>query len=340
MAALAATFALVGAAEFRADHSLDEFPRLAGETDDAPRLQRAVDATPSGVLGIGPGVYEIAQMISVTNLCSLEMNKSAILRAVAEMPFVLRVNNGPLLGNWDALPMVSYRRQDYGMFVTGGRIDGNGLASCMALDGFRHYTLRDVTFLNGKTYGLAVDDEDGTGYELVAENLYFKCFLSGLAGNTALYLHGGDCHITDCISVDYTVGFRVARGAANRLTRCHVWGGPIRESLENSVCFKVTGASAILRDCYADTGKTGFYIDAKNTRLLGCTYYNNKDFDLDDITVIRHVSGRLLVADGLVEKTVSHMTVYNGCGNVKWRDMMYTGFGSGDDTPGAIDIGD
>ena len=26
------------------DHSITEFPRLAGETDDAPRFQRAVDA--------------------------------------------------------------------------------------------------------------------------------------------------------------------------------------------------------------------------------------------------------------------------------------------------------
>ena len=279
-------------------------------------------------------------MVSVTNLCSLEMDKSAVLRAVAEIPFVLRVNGEQLLGDWEALPHDSVRRQDYGMFVTGGRIDGRGLASCMALDGFRHYTLRDVTFLNGKAFGLAVDDEDGTGYELIAENLYFKCFLSGLAGNTALFLNGGDCHVTDCISVDYTVGFHLARGGANRLTRCHVWGGPIRESLDNSVCFKITSRQSILRDCYADTGKTGFEIDAKYTRLLGCSYISNTSFGLDGITVIRHLSGRLLVADGSIVKSAEHFTVYDGCGTVKWRDMMYSGFSSGDDTPGVIDFGD
>ena len=47
-----------GAVPDAADTSLTDFPRLAGETDDAPRLQRAVDASPSGVLSIGPGVYE------------------------------------------------------------------------------------------------------------------------------------------------------------------------------------------------------------------------------------------------------------------------------------------
>ena len=348
MAALAAAFALVGAAECRADHTLEEFPRLEGETDDAARIQRAVDACPSGVLSIGSGVYEIARMVNVTNLCSIELNKSAILRAVAEMPFVLRVNNEPVLGNWNALPLRADRRQDYGMFVTGGRIDGNGLASCMMLDGFQHYTLRDVSFLNGRKYGLAVDAEEGTGYELVAENLYFKCFLPGLAGNTAFFLNGGDCHVTDCISVDYTVGFHLARGGSNRLTRCHVWGGPIPpprkgepcEMLKDSVCFKVASASCILRDCYADTGKIGFEIDAYDTRLLGCSYFNNRVFHLDDITVIRHLSGRLLVADGAVVKTAPHLKVYEGCGLVKWHNMMYSGFGPDDDTPGAADFGE
>ena len=32
------------------DHSITEFPRLAGETDDAPRFQRAVDACRGGGL--------------------------------------------------------------------------------------------------------------------------------------------------------------------------------------------------------------------------------------------------------------------------------------------------
>lgn len=345
-AALAASVSLLGEPLRNTDHSLDEFPRLEGERDDAPRIQRAVDASPSGVLRIGPGIYNIASMVNVTNLCSIEMNKSAVLRAVAEMPYVLRVDNAPLFGDWNALPGRSYRRQDYGMFVTGGRIDGNGLASCMMLDGFQHYTLRDVSFFNGKKYGLAVDAEEGTGYELIADNLYFKCFLSGLAGNTAFFLNGGDCHVTDCIVVDYTIGFHLPKGGSNRLTRCHVWGGTVPppregepcEMLKDSVCFKIGGASAILRDCYADTGKVGFEIEAWDTRLLGCSYFNNKMFGLDDIVVFKHIRGRLLVADGSIIKTADHLKVYEGCGLVKWRDMLYANFAPGDDTPGAVEF--
>ena len=344
-APIALVFPIFTATAQMADHSLAEFPRLPGETDDAPRIQRAVDATPSGVLEIGKGLYEIAKTVSVTNLCSLRMHKSAHLRAVAQMDYVLRVNTAPI---FDSLEWLGDRRQDYNMFVTGGKIDGNGLASCMMLDGFNHYTLRDTTFCNGKRYGLAVDAEEGTGYELIAENLYFKCVMPGLAGNTAFFLNGGDCHITDCVSVDYTIGFHLATGGSNRLTRCHAWGGQIPppregepcEMLKDSICFKIGGTSAILRDCYADTGETGYEVIGLETRLIGCSYFSNKMFGLDNMTIVRHLSGRLLVDAGAFIKCAPHCKVYEGCGLVKWQNMMYANFGPDDYCPGAIEVGD
>ena len=324
-----------------ADHALDEFPRLDGECDDTARLQRAVDATPSGVLRIPAGVYLVSSTVMVTNLCSLEMNKSAILRAVKEIPFVLHVDISIMR---ESLPPRDDRRRDYGLFLSGGRIDGNGLASCMALDGFHHFTMRDAAFLNGRRYGLLVNGKDLSCNELVADNLYFACFLRGLAGNTAVCVCGGDSHYTDCIAVDYTIGFHLKKGGSNRLTRCHVWGGHVpppregepREMLKGSINYKVESSAAILRDCYADTGEVGFEIAAWDTRLLGCSYYSNKRFGLDDITIIRHKFGRLLVSDALFVKSAPHVKVYEGCGKVAWRDIIYSGFGPGDDCPGAL----
>ena len=323
------------------DRSLDEFPACADEPDDTARLQRAIDATPSGVLYIPRGVYRISSTVSVTNRCSLDMHKSAVLLAVKEMPFVLRVH-----GSYRrALPAARPEwREDYNLFVTGGKIDGDGLASCMSLDGFAHYTLRDTTFMNGRLYGLRVCGEAG-GYELIAFNLYFKCVKRGLAGNAAVYSTGGDSHYTDCVAVDYTIGFRMGRGGSNRLTRCHIWGGPIppakegepREMLKDSVNFWIDGAgSTILRDCYADTGKIGYLIDGWDTRLLGCSYFNNKVFKLDGITIVKHPRGRLLVTDGGFVKTTPNVTVYDGCGEVEWFNMMYSGFGPKDECPGAL----
>ena len=166
----------------------------------------------------------------------------------------------------------------------------------------------------------------------------------GLAGNAGIVVNGGDSHYTDCIVVDYTIGFNLLKGGSNRLTRCHVWGGPIPpprpgelpEMLKGSINFKIDCSSAILRDCYADTGEIGYLVNGWDTRLLGCSYFNNKHFKLDRITIIKHTRGRLLVADGGFIKTTPNYTVYDGCGEVEWRNMMYSGFGPNDDCPGAL----
>lgn len=313
---------------FDSDHSLDEFPRYARETDDSGRFRRAIAATPSGVLTVPRGTYRIASPVRVTNGCSIQMNKNAKLVAVQEMDYVLEVD-----GSGVAL-------HDYNRFVKGGCIDGAGLASCMRLAGFVHFTLKDATFLNGRAYGLRVDG----GCELIANNLYFKCVIPGLAGNSGVYLNGGDSHYTDCVVVDYTIGFNVASGGSNRLTRCHVWGGPLPpvkpgepcEMLKDSINFRIAASSTILRDCYADTGKIGYEVGGWDTRLLGCSYFNNKGFRLDGITIIKHLRGRLLVADGGFVKTTPNVTVYDGCGEVEWFNMSYSGFGPQDDCPGAL----
>ncbi|HRR34452.1 MAG TPA: hypothetical protein P5026_10155 [Kiritimatiellia bacterium] len=313
---------------FGSDHSLDAFPRYANETDDSGRFRRAIAATPSGVLSVPRGVYRIASPVRIANGCSLQMNKNAKLVAVQEMEYVLEIDGAGLVTH------------DYNRFLEGGCIDGAGLASCMRLARFSHFTLRDATFLNGRAYGLRMDG----GYELIANNLYFKCVIPGLAGNSGVYVNGGDSHYTDCVVVDYTIGFNVVKGGSNRLTRCHVWGGPLppakpgepREMLKDSINFRIAASSTILRDCYADTGKIGFEVGGWDTRLLGCSYFNNKRFGLDGITIIKHLRGRLLVTDGGFVKNTPNVTVYEGCGEVEWANMMYSGFGPQDDCPGAL----
>ncbi|MGN0853156.1 MAG: hypothetical protein ACI4Q3_07240 [Kiritimatiellia bacterium] len=312
------------------DHCLDEFPPLPGEPDDTARFQRAIDATPAGTLTVPRGVYRISSTLRVTNRCSFDLNKNAILRAVRPMKVVMRIDSrGRGCG-----------AHDYNVFFRGGVIDGDGMASCLQVMGFVHYTLRESTFLNGKAWGLRVDG----GCEVMANNLYFKCVKSGLAGNCAVYVNGGDSHYTDCIAVDYTIGFNLASGGSNRLTRCHVWGGPVPpprkgelpEMLKDSVNFRVGGGSAILRDCYADTGAVGYEIVGHDVRLLGCSYFNNKVFGLDGITIIRHRQGRLLVSECGFVKTTPNVKVYEGNGQVEWRNMSYSGFGEQDDCPGAL----
>ena len=332
----AALAAGVACAEY--DVTLKDWPRLAGEQDDTARIQRAVDAAAlGGVLYIPRGTYEVSSTIMVTNGTSLLMHKSAMVRAVAKMPYVFDVDMTRYYRGWSPTPN---RDHDYNLFVKGGHIDGNGLASCLHLQKYLHFTLDGTTYMNGFPYGLHVDK---LGAEVIANNLYFKGTKNGCAGNVALYTQGNDSQYTDCVMVDYTVGVRATAGA-NRFTRLHVWGGmvppkpgeKVGEMLVESICFQLLGCQNTLKDCYADTGWVGFDVDGGFNQIIGCWYFNNAGCHLDDVTIVRQRRGtELTIADCVFSRNVPHTRVYEGNGQAYWRNITYKWFGADQHLPGA-----
>ena len=324
------------------DRNITDYPRMPGETSDEKRILRAVRDCAGGVLYFPKGLYTVAGMVTVDNCCSLLLHKSAVLKAVREMPYVLKIDAAasyPDVKEQDGhlVPSGDPDAEDWNLFLCGGVIDGAGLASCVCLNSFKHFTMRDVSLRNGMKYGLRIEDEGSTWtYELVAQNLYLKCTMPGLAGNAGISSNGGDSHFIDCIVVDYTRGIELLGGGSNRLTRCHVWGGPIPpkaddelpEMLVDSVNYILSSYDAILTDCYADTGMTGFLV-TENARLIGCSYFNNYTYQMDNVTVIDHRGGSLLVAQGLFRKTSPHATLYRGDRScLTGRDNILDGFES------------
>ena len=322
------------------DANVRDFPRLSGEQGDSARIMRAVDkAGKGGVVWFPRGEYEIDSMLVVSNSASLLLHKSAHLKAVREMPFVLKYF-GRLMeaGNADSSGIV-----DHNLFIKGGDIDGMGLAGCAHIMGLRHFTMADTTFRNGKGVGLQFGDPklpraiEG-GYEIVANNLYFICNLPGLAGNVGLVTYIGDSHFTDIVVVDYTTGIRDMKWS-NRYTRCHVWGGIVKkvgtdkpEMLENSVAFDLCGDDAVLTDCYADTAMTGFWV-RKDARIFNCGYFNNWRFKMDNPTVFRHDGGALIVTGGRFSKNSPNAMLYHRGEKAKrliWRDNQPFNFTSGE----------
>lgn len=335
---------VAGAGETTWDVTAADFPRRAGEADDTGRLQRAVDATGAGrVLYLPRGVYEVSKTLMVTNAASLLLHKSATVRAVAKMAHVIHIDMqaGTMWRCWGAKALPPGEVYDQGLFFRGGHIDGNGLASCLFLQRYFHFALRDTVFVNGFPYGLHVGR---WGAEIVANGLYFRTIKRGLAGNVALFSEGSDSYYTDIFAVDYTTGLRT-RGGANVFTRFHVWGGPIPpvakgrlpEMVENSVCFDLGGHLNTLRDCYADTGATGFLVSGWAHQLVGCCYYNNPGFHLKKITIVRQLpeSTALQISGGVFRADGPETKLYEGPGNVEWRGMVYGGFAPGTPLPGA-----
>lgn len=346
------------------DNTLTSFPRLFGERDDALRINRAIQATPNGILDIPRGDYEIYSPIVINNRCSLQMHPAARLIAKAEMDFVVTYDAN---GDFHALTLFNEDGSVYdnlGLFISGGDIDGAGLASCLMITNAHHYTLSNISLHNGRTYGLRIGGHDGHIYELVCNNVYCKCTMKGLSGNIGIYSDRADAHFTDCFVVDYTTGMRMD-GAANRLTRCHIWGGTIPpsnialsdwssiygrrkrqlyggvygdaehvekisvgtpEMLVGSVAFYMKGCRNVLDGCYADTAEIGYLIEA-STVITNSGFFNNSLMELKKSTAICHRGGTLRVSNCDFTATVGTEKLYEGSGeNVLWSSNVLEGF--------------
>ncbi|MGI6279761.1 MAG: hypothetical protein ACOYJS_04290 [Acutalibacteraceae bacterium] len=302
--------------------NLCDYPRLAGEKDDAPRINRAVNDAPSGRLFIPGGHYYLASPVVVTNRCSIVMEENTLLEAIEEMDFVVVWDNVAAMKAGDP----NYRNEIFRCAVRGGVIDGAGKASCLYLAGYKHFTLSDICFMNGKKYGLSVGD----GYELIATNIYMKCLIKGLKGNIGLYTKHGDSHYTDVVITDYDIGLQDDMGGSNRYTRVHIWTTRLCD-IENSVCFRLRCGEendygeVLLENCYADTGKIGFDIQT-TTRLIGCSYYNNyKMFGLDDVLCVKNSTDKpVIISNCMFRKTSPKARFYEGNPNenVIFRDNI------------------
>lgn len=132
------------------DAILTDYPRLEGERGDSARIQRAIDASPNGILCIPKGDYRIDRPLLIKNRCSLDMHPAARLIATEKMEFVLTYDGN---GNFHELTLYDEAGEVYdnlGLFIRGGDIDGAGLASCLLLENAHHYTLSNITLHNGK----------------------------------------------------------------------------------------------------------------------------------------------------------------------------------------------
>ena len=314
------------------DHSLSEFPRRSGETDDTPRFQRAVDACRGGGrLFVPAGDYAFASTLYVTNLCIVQMSPTAVVRAVKPMKWMVEIDC-----SWEynskTAPKDVYTR-NFNLGWSGGILDGCGLASCLALDNYAHFTLENATFNNGRVYGVGVETR-GHGYELIARNIYFHTSLPGLEGNTGLWAYAGDSHFIDIISVNYTTGIHLAGRGSNRMSRCHVWGtsttpivkGVVPDVLKESVCFRIDASDVVMRDCYADTGTIGFWMTGWEERMECCTYAGLKL--LSDAIVIRQNRGSIW-ANGFYPRKIAPSSVLYVTGSdgarIRWCDDCLLG---------------
>lgn len=260
--------------------NVNNYERVVGETDDAGRIQRAVNDNPNGVVVFPEGVYNIGKTININNRCSLKLAKNAKLVCVAEMEYVL---------DWDGGNEMFFH--DYGMFITGGTVDGAGLSGGVRLRNIHHLTMRDMWFKDCKI-GLRVGNKDDLrNYELAAYNLYFRNEI-GIPDSIGvdLYSHG-DHYFDTIVVVDYQTGFHL-NSYATYMTKCHSWVSNIVPDMEKTIGYDLDTSSycVTLSDCYVDTAKTGVRVRGKNCRMSNVFGYQNDIYGGREHTFISYES--------------------------------------------------
>lgn len=162
-----------------------------------------------------------------------------------------------------------------------------------------------------------------------------------------------------CFVIDYTTGIKID-GAANRLTRCHIWGGTvppegkkfkewsvfygknkialnsgkydeeteksifaygIPEMLLNSVALEINGGINVIDGCFADTATIGYLVRGGSNVITNSGFYNNKLMGLRNTVGIKNEASDLVVSNSFFVNATGTDAIYDGKReNVNWAN--------------------
>lgn len=159
--------------------------------------------------------------------------------------------------------------------------------------------------------------------------------------------------------IDYTTGIKID-GSANRLTRCHIWGGTvppegksfkewsvfygnnkialnsgkydeeteksifaygIPEMLLNSIALEINGGINVIDGCFADTATIGYLVRGWNNVITNSGFYNNKLMGLRNTVGIKNEANDLVVSNSFFVNATGTDKIYDGKRkNVNWAN--------------------
>ena len=243
--------------------NIQTFPALPGETDDTQRLIRAVESNPHGVIVFPKGVYCLSRPLHIDNHCSLHLAKDATFLAIKPMEYIIEWNGG-----------TENLFHDYGMFISGGVIDGAGISGGVRLRNIHHFTMSNIWLKDCKVGLCAGNKADYKNYELYASNIYMRNGL-GISDSIGLWIPShGDHYLDGIIVVDYQTGF-LLDCVATYMSKCHSWVTKVIPDMSKSIAFDLGGGYNTLTDCYTDTARIGLRIRGTHYRLSHIFGYHN-----------------------------------------------------------------
>lgn len=283
--------------------SILSFPRLEGETDDSPRIQRAFDSLPSkeddadayykGLVVYFPaGEYEIATTVTGINV-GIIGDAGTIFKGMGtgymfdisfdgELGFT-HVSGGAEIYQWRNFPIEKCI------------FNGNGLMNGVKHSGGHNITLRDCIFCDTVDYGYYI----ASGSKYFLDHVTFRGISTDTSLNkVACYLGGSDHNLRNIIIPNYTKGF-VVSAACTFFDQCHMWLNH-NDRIASSVMFEVNVGKCVITNTYVDTVKIGIKMNSNDMLTINnINGYNNTTFSLTGAVYVYTVTGAKLFVSGV-----------------------------------------
>lgn len=270
---------------------INDFPRLASETDDSPRIQRAFDSLPSkdtdsdgyykGLMVYFPsGTYEIATTVTGTNV-GIIGDTGTIFKGSGtgfmfdisfdgELGFA-HVSSGAQIYQWRNFPIEKCI------------FDGNGTMNGIKHTAGHNISLRDCIFCDTVDYGYYI----ASGSKYMLDHVSFRGISTDTSLNKlAIYLGGSDHNLKNIIIANYTKGIDI-RSACTFLDQCHMWLNH-NDRIANSIMYDINTGKCVITNSYIDTVKIGFNVNTTETLTINnINGYNNPVFSLSGAIYIK-----------------------------------------------------
>lgn len=217
-------------------------------SDQTPAIRAALDAYPRETFYFPPGNYRLNTPLVIEKENSLILDDAVLFAGQTMDTMVTYIhNNGTHLYTEDKR-------------IIGGLFDGQNKAkTLLSLNKLMRFSLRGSTFRDGINRGIVTGN---VGAEIFANDLrFYNTLATNFADNVAIESRMGDCHYTDVVIRDWTVGVDTY---GSKWTRVHPWIGPDYQAAPHATyryplsrAFIAYGG-ATFTDCFSDCYRYSF----------------------------------------------------------------------------------
>lgn len=231
-------------------------------------IQNMIDSNPNRTIYFPDGVYNLSNSIFTPadpkKSVDLQLSNYAVFKANDDFKGEALVR----LGGKDSYNTTSVNGSNYSL--TGGIIDGSGIANGVSIDSGRETKISNVSIKN-TIVGIKIKYGANSGS---SDSDIFGCNITG-TGTTdsiGILVEGYDNTITNVRINNVFIGMYI-NSAGNSFTNIHPLYTSDYTDYENSCGFYDKGNSNTYNYCYSDQFCTGFYIERGVNIYTDCFAY-------------------------------------------------------------------